>query len=257
MKTKKKIQPISSVNIILPKRWGELTDEQLLYYYFLRASQYTDISVQSYCFFRWSGIKILGRLRNSVYVEKKIDGRKRQFYISKEDIHFAVKQLDFLSDEKPKEVIQLQRLGSYYGVNKYLQQVPFRNYLVCENNYQGYIHSKKEKYIESLARLLYQKKTFFGKLKPVKKIKLNERELMAVIGWWYSFKLYISYKFNYLFTEGKGGDIEDSMNGQIRALTAGDATKEKEVFELDTWRALTELNEKAREVKELKQRYEE
>lgn len=256
MRIRKKIPPISSVDIILPKRWGELTDEQILYYYFLRASQYTDISVQSYCFFRWSGMKILGRLRNSVYVEKKIDGRKRQFYISKEAIHFGVRQLSFLSEEKPKEVIQIKKLGRYYGVNKYLQQVSFKDYLVCENNYQGYIHTKEAKYIDALARLLYRKKTLWGKLKAVKKITLNEQELMGVIGWWYSFKLYISYKFDYLFTGGESEmDLEASMNGQIRALTGGDATKEKEIFELDTWRALTELNEKAREVYELKQRY--
>ena len=32
------------------------------------------------------------------------------------------------------------------------------------------------------------------------------------------------------------------MNAQIRALTKGDVTKEKEILALDTWRALTELN---------------
>ncbi len=41
------------------------------------------------------------------------------------------------------------------------------------------------------------------------------------------------------------------MNAQIRALTKGDITKEKEILSLDTWRALTELNAQAREYKEL------
>ena len=45
------------------------------------------------------------------------------------------------------------------------------------------------------------------------------------------------------------------MNAQIRALTGGDITKEKEVMSMDCWRALTELNEKAREQQEFNQKY--
>ncbi len=41
------------------------------------------------------------------------------------------------------------------------------------------------------------------------------------------------------------------MNAQIRALTKGDITKEKDILALDTWRALTELNAQAREYKDL------
>lgn len=40
-------------------------------------------------------------------------------------------------------------------------------------------------------------------------------------------------------------------NVQLRALTGGDPTKEKEVLSLNCWRALTELDAKAREAEEL------
>ena len=40
-------------------------------------------------------------------------------------------------------------------------------------------------------------------------------------------------------------------NVQLRALTDGDVTKEKEVLRLECWRALTELEAKAREAEEL------
>ena len=42
---------------------------------------------------------------------------------------------------------------------------------------------------------------------------------------------------------------------QIRALTKGDITKEKEIFEMDTWRALTELDAQAQEYEDLKKKY--
>jgi uncharacterized protein YbjQ (UPF0145 family) len=47
----------------------------------------------------------------------------------------------------------------------------------------------------------------------------------------------------------------DRMNAEIRALTGGDITKEQAVLEMDCWRALTELNEKAREAQEFKKKY--
>ena len=48
-------------------------------------------------------------------------------------------------------------------------------------------------------------------------------------------------------------DIHKSMEeyAQIRALTKGDITKEKEILSLDTWRALTELNAQAKEYKQI------
>ena len=42
------------------------------------------------------------------------------------------------------------------------------------------------------------------------------------------------------------------MNMQIRALTGGDITKEKEVLKMDCWRALTELDAKALDAIEIK-----
>lgn len=38
----------------------------------------------------------------------------------------------------------------------------------------------------------------------------------------------------------------------IRALTGGDITKEERILKMDTWRALTELDAKARESERLK-----
>lgn len=44
--------------------------------------------------------------------------------------------------------------------------------------------------------------------------------------------------------------LRDSTNAQIRALTGGDITKEAAIRQMDTHRALTELDAKAREAEE-------
>ena len=45
------------------------------------------------------------------------------------------------------------------------------------------------------------------------------------------------------------------MNAQIRALTKGDITKERDILNMDTWRALTELDALAREYEEINRKY--
>lgn len=47
----------------------------------------------------------------------------------------------------------------------------------------------------------------------------------------------------------------ESYNAQLRALTDGDVTKEELVKSIDTKRALTELDAKARDAEEFKAKY--
>ena len=49
-------------------------------------------------------------------------------------------------------------------------------------------------------------------------------------------------------------DITMGIRAQVRALTDGDITKQQAVFETDCWAALTELDEKAREAEEYKEK---
>ena len=49
--------------------------------------------------------------------------------------------------------------------------------------------------------------------------------------------------------------LKDAVNAQIRALTKGDVTKEKEVLAIDTWRALTELDALAKEYDDFNKKY--
>ena len=49
-----------------------------------------------------------------------------------------------------------------------------------------------------------------------------------------------------------GEVLRTAMNAQIHALTGGDITKEEAVLSMDTWRALTELDAKAKEVEDIK-----
>ena len=52
-------------------------------------------------------------------------------------------------------------------------------------------------------------------------------------------------------TPNIASQLQETVDAEIRALTKGDITKEKEILSLDTWRALTELNAQAKEYKQI------
>lgn len=73
-------------------------------------------------------------------------------------------------------------------------------------------------------------------------------------------KEYFAANFPHFFKPAREGgelrrvDILPAMQAQIRALTDGDVTKQQAVYNTDCWAALTELDNKAREAEEFKER---
>ncbi len=98
-------------------------------------------------------------------------------------------------------------------------------------------------------------------------IKPSQAQLVSVFYWFASLKQYFAMLFPHFFQpmpSDNGGNLlggssnlftqlRDSTNAQIRALTGGDVTKEEAIKKMDTHRALTELDAKAREAEEYRQ----
>ena len=137
-----------------------------------------------------------------------------------------------------------------------LHDVPFKEYVSIENYYQGFLRTRDNALLRSMAILLYVDR----KGRHPRRFNPSEEELLSVFLWIASVKNHFTKCFPYLFRppeqlEGEAFNMLELVNAEIRALTGGDITKEREVLQMDCWRALTELNEKAREAQELQQRY--
>ena len=98
-------------------------------------------------------------------------------------------------------------------------------------------------------------------------IRLSQADRIGIFYWFASLKAMLSRQFhnflqpvpqdnaNLLDSDKSQYEIlTAAVNAQIRALTKGDVTKEKQVLALDTWRALTELDALAKEYEELNKR---
>lgn len=256
MKTKKKTPPISSVEISIPSAWEQLTEKQLRYVCFLLLNQYSEIEIKTLCLVRFSKIRIVDKTKIAWICKKKISlFRSVTFLLRNWELEYHIQKLDYLIFPACG-IRRFEKIGGYHAVNVQLHDVAFKDYLIAENHYQNYLYTKNIQALTELAKVLYRNKK--GRIP--KRIKMNEIQKYSVFQWFYQVKMLFSVTFTNFFQsdiqEGEENNMPDMvsiMNDQIRALTGGDITKEEQILNMDTWRALTELDAKAKDYKEFKQ----
>lgn len=240
MRTKRKTAPSSSVEITLPRGWSGLDDRQLRYVCALMAAGLPADEVKAYALMRLAGLRPLRRNGKLVTLAH----RWRTMTVTADGLADATRALDWM-DAPPDVPVRVERMAGAQAVDAELHGIPFSDYLAIENLYQGYLLTQDAACLERMARLLY----------PKLKRALRPEEGYIVLQWVVGLKRLFSRTFSELFRpSGTGGgsrtpDMAEVMNAEIRALTGGDVTKEREVLETDCWRALTELDAKAGEAR--------
>ena len=237
------------IAITLPVSWQELTDRQLYYLYDLFLDNLSADQIKTYCFFLW------GKIRIHDYIVRH---DKETFKVSRELIASAIHELDWIV-EIPEYPVRISRIRKHAALPADFQGVEFEKYIYCDNLYQGYLSTQKQELLNEMAGILYN----------APGIKTNAAEKLSTFYWFASLKELFSRTFpSFLRPAGSmtsenlleqgaplGRRLQEAMNAQIRALTKGDITKEREVLSMDTWRALAELDAQAKEYEELKKQY--
>ena len=215
------------IAITLPVSWQELTDRQLYYLYDLFLDNLSADQIKTYCFFLWGKIRIECRYDEHDYIVRH---DKETFKVSRELIASAIHELDWIV-EIPEYPVRISRIRKHAALPADFQGVEFEKYIYCDNLYQGYLSTQKQELLNEMAGILYNAP---GILRPAGSMTSEN-----------------------LLEQGAplGRRLQEAMNAQIRALTKGDITKEREVLSMDTWRALAELDAQAKEYEELKKQY--
>ena len=239
-----------SIDFIVPQGWHELSDKQLCYVYQLLADDFATDEIKTLCLLRWSGTKVIGRQDSGAYLLKK---GKILFEVTPLTLAELLPNLGWL-DAIPASPVRLKKLRNHASVDAESQGVPFETYIVVENLYQGFLSTQKDALLDDLAHVLY----------PGCSESLTPEERISIFYWVASLKDMFARRFPDFFQPATanaenllgsspniGKQLQESMDAQIRALTKGDITKEKEILSLDTWRALTELNAQAKEYKQI------
>lgn len=233
------------LNVSLPKGWHELTPSELKMVFRFMTVYDADVAPTA-IFCRLANAKIIRESsENKMLVSFRLYRRMCiNTYISPEQMASYLKHLAWLSS--PGNVpVRLPKIAGNKAVDAQLHGMSFGDYLRLESLYQGYLQSQNQDALLRMANILYK-----GRCK-IK--KLDDADTMCVFNWFAQIKGMFADTFKHFFRATGGSDIPemiDVMNAQIRALTGGDVTKEKEILEIDCWRALTELDAKARETEE-------
>ena len=242
------------INIKMPTSWSELDDDQLYYVYNLLADNLSAAQIKTYCMFLWGKLKVVCRYGDGYLIRRG----KTEAYITAAVLCNALHALDFI-ERLPDVPVRIGVVKGHAAVEATLQGVAFERYLYVENLYQGYLHSQQHTLLTQMGEFLYD----------TDGLKMNQAEKMNVFYWWTSLKAFFAKQFPHFLQPSHddsdllgGGSaqslsrrLQDSMNAQIRALTKGDITKERDILNMDTWRALTELDALAREYEEINRKY--
>lgn len=255
-------------NFKAPSSWAELSEEQLRYVLTVMSIHHDHIVIKCYLLARFCGLTVHKYTRTGWKCSVKCDEsgengdsktgkvRERVLYISAAEILSLLKNFDFI--DKFTDFRPLQRASDVLltAVDSMLHDVSFYDYLNIEKNYQLFMLNQEDNFLQKMAHLMYR--TADGSAD--KTAHFEPYELLGVFMWFSSVKEYFAANFPHFFKPAREGgelcrvDILPAMQAQIRALTDGDVTKQQAVYNTDCWAALTELDNKAREAEEFKER---
>ena len=241
---------VATFSITLPTSWASLSDKQLLMVYSLFARDLSAPEVKTLCLMKWNKLEVLNEHPRKTFLVKQ---GKREVNLTSKQIQAATAALDFL-DTFPSEPIRFARIGRHRALPADFEGVPFEKFLYADNLYAGFLHTKQDILLLQMAQVLYDSDN----------IKPSQAQLVSIFYWFASLKQYLAMLFPHFFQpmpSDNGGNLlggspnlfaqlRDSTNAQIRALTGRDVTKEAFIKKMDTHRALTELDAKAREAEE-------
>ncbi len=235
-----------------------MTQEQLHYVLWLLTTFSEPVQVKTYMMVRFNGMHVVRKDRFGwmCYVRTRWWGKRHYFTIQTWQIESLLTELSYIDAQEDMDN-RLEVVGGLRAVDYLLHGVSFGDYLNMEKCYQSFIMTKDDTFLVALVREMYRKKDGSR----AKRVKPDRAEILGVMLWYGHIKEVFNAQFPHFFKrvgrsdEPEEFDLIQSINTQIRALTDGDVTKEQQIYDISCWRALTELDNKARESEEFNKKY--
>ena len=123
-----------TIDLKLPTKWEDLSDEQLRYVYQLLAQHFNFVEIKTYCLHRWSGLLVWHRYGKHWACKHG----KEKFILTAEQVEQVTHALDWL-EQMPTTPVRISKIGHHRALEADFQGVPFETYIICDNLYQGYL----------------------------------------------------------------------------------------------------------------------
>ncbi len=241
-----------TINVKLPTAWQQLTQQELHdVYSIICTCTANGIEGLSFRLFRYFGkVKVLRRENDGFVCSLACkDGKNVRRIVCRiipELLAELLEPLSFIHD--PGFVpVRLDKWHGAVAVNAQLHGLTFGEYLQVENLYQGFITSNNMEAVKKLAAILYPglKHKYVDNVFVYNLLQWMVQVKQSFARMWPNF-------FRPVTEHAESPSMLEVMNNEIRVLTGGDVTKEEVILGTECWRALTELDFKAKEAEEFK-----
>lgn len=237
---------LRELNLCAPSDWEQLNPAQYESVLDALSQAPNETAGRLIAFCRLAGITI----QRAHGAETFIVSGGRSFRINTAEFCHAVSVGTEWMTQPPLAPMRPEKVLGGEALNTEFHYVKFGVFLQAENLWQR-ICATEEKgdklsLLDDLSDILFEGITTH-----------SDYSRTAAALWWAGLKNHLSRLFCNLYRPAAGeadGDLLGAMLAQVRALTGGDVTKEEAVLNVDTWTALAELDAKAKEARELKER---
>lgn len=251
---------MKELNLTVPTAWDQLTQAQLRQALDLLARPDATIDqAKGTLFLSWAGVTVIRRLTPAADAFLCAHDGTR-FTLTPSQLASAAAHLDFLARPEDISVRLDETLQGRRAAHPHLHGFPFRSFILADRAYSLYVSTRRTEHAARLAALLYAAPPTPDGQDP-EPPSFTPGELMGAVLWFAYVKAQFAARWSHLFRR-PAADLaaaafspqahQDQADAMIRALTAADITREPAVLQADCWRALTELNAKAREAAELR-----
>ena len=229
----------------IPEAWTALDDRELREIYRLKTKvKGTDFALRAFLILTSGEL-----LRRETHFSLFTFRTQRGYVVRSIKPRFLIPMLEKLKflETPGDDPVRVDELHKCKAADRKLHGFPFSEWIRIEQAWQAFLKIRDRSILERIAASLY----------PVAGGHLAEWEAINIIGWMAALKAMFTREFPNFYrpagsTDGDPMSMRQQMDVQIRALTGGDVTKERQVLATDVWRALTELDAKAKEAADIK-----
>lgn len=253
----------NTIDLRIPKAWEELTDKEARIIFGILATANADQAQ--------ARLRALLAINSIKVVARSAGADDRWLCRSRRTGLFELDGLTAARISAPLEFIHRPAahpwrpgsFGSASPISAELYELTLGDWFVVFNTLQGVIVTEDYSLLDSLRPMLMKKKPL-QVISSRRRAGFSPADRMALFFWILSYRDHMAHRYPELFRRAGADDdapaaitsdmLRESIDAQLRALTMGDVTKEEAVMALPIDRAFAELNAKAREYREIKEK---
>jgi hypothetical protein len=273
---------MKSLDLKIPDSWNALNRKQLLYVCRLYRLNLTELKFKTWVFVKFTGIKALPKKVIADRVYYFFRKKKLRFSLTPDELHWFLHSVDYLLSESrltknlfPSIRIFHKRL---YGPSNSCYNISVHEFLFAESMIDGFHHNKDLKYLRYLCAILYRPRdrsnrpgspgftgdrrqlfndyTFEARSRWFRLVSPNV--LYAVYVFFVGCRNAIIEKHPYLFNttsvSSEPVNHMENIKNLLASLNQGDITRNKKILQTQVWEAFGQLNELAKQTKQVKQK---